>query len=35
LETKFNFALNTTDTVAQYGENSIFIPLEMKKQRFS
>ncbi len=31
LEIEFNFALNTTDTVAQYGENSIFVSLEMKK----
>jgi len=29
LETEFNFALNMTDTVAQYGENSIFLSLVM------
>jgi len=31
LETKFNFALNTTDAAAQFGENSIFVSLEVKK----
>jgi len=31
LETEFNFALNTADTVAQYGEKSIFVSLETKK----
>jgi len=31
LETGFNFALNTTASVAHYGENNIFVFLEMKK----
>jgi len=30
LETEFNFALNSTDTAAQYGENTKFLSLEMK-----
>jgi len=28
---EFKFALSTTDTVAQYGENSIFLSLQIEK----